>query len=91
MAGIRELLAARPGAKDELGQLAEAYLTMARRIGTHIQEIEVLHTIGQDINTIGSDGLDGVLRRISDRAVELVHADVCLALLRDERVGLLDC
>ncbi len=73
--------------KDELGQLAMAYLTMAQRIGTHIQELEVLNTIGQDINTIGPDGLDGVLRRISDRAVELIRADVCLVLIRNERMG----
>ena len=46
-----------------------------------------LNTIGLDINTIGPDGLDGVLRRITDRAVELVHGDVCLVLLRDERMG----
>lgn len=86
-AEIRGLLAPARASKDELGQLAEAYLTMARRIGTHIQELEVLNTIGQDINTIGPDGLDGVLRRISDRAVELVRADVCLVLIRNERMG----
>lgn len=72
---------------DEIGQLARAYLTMARRIETHVQELEALNAIGQDINTIGPDGLDGVLRRITDRAVELVHANVCLVLLRDERMG----
>lgn len=86
-AEIAELLAPARGSKDELGQLAEAYLLMARRIGIHIQELEVLNTIGQDINTIGPDGLDGVLRRISDRAVELVRADVCLVLIRNERMG----
>jgi signal transduction histidine kinase len=47
----------------------------------------VLEAIGQEINTIGPDGLDGVLRRITDRAVELVKTDVCLVLLRDERMG----
>jgi signal transduction histidine kinase/CHASE3 domain sensor protein len=81
------LLISAHASKDELGQLAEAYLTMARRIGTHIREVEVLDLIGYDINTIGPDGLDGVLGRISDRAVELVGADVCLVLLRDERMG----
>ena len=87
VAGITELLTTGRGAKDELGQLVEAYLAMARRIQTNIQEIEALDTIGQEINTIGSDDLDGVLRRITDRAVELVQTDICLVLRRDERVG----
>lgn len=87
VAGITELLANGRGAKDELGQLAEAYLAMACRIQTNIQEIEALDTIGHEINTIGSDDLERVLRRITDRAVELVQTDVCLVLLRDERLG----
>jgi signal transduction histidine kinase len=72
-------------ANDELGQLAEAYLAMARRIEANIKEIEALDAIGQEINTIGPDDLDGVLRRIADQAVRLVQTDTCLVLLRDER------
>ena len=87
VAGITELLANGRGVKDELGQLAKAYLAMARRIETNIQEIEALDTIGQEINTLGPDDLAGVLRRITDRAVELVQTDICLVLLRDDRVG----
>jgi signal transduction histidine kinase len=87
VAGITELLAAGRGAKDELGQLAEAYLAMARRIETNIQEIEALHTIGEEIQTIGSDDLRGALRRITDRAVELVQTDICLVLLCDTQSG----
>ena len=87
VAGITELLAAGRGAKDELGQLAEAYLAMARRIETNIREIAALDTIGQEVNTLGSNDLEGVLRRITERAVELVQTDICLVLLRDERAG----
>jgi signal transduction histidine kinase/CHASE3 domain sensor protein len=87
VAGITELLATGRGAKDELGQLAEEYLAMARRIETKIKEIEALDTIGQEINTIGLGDLDGVLRRITDRAVGLVQADICLVLLRDEQMS----
>ncbi len=82
-----EVLEPALASRDELGQLTHAYLNMARQIGTHVQELEVLNTIGHDINTIGPDGLEGVLRRITDRAVELVQADVCLVLLRDDRMG----
>lgn len=82
-----EMLTPTLTSRDELGRLAEAYLSMARRIETHVRELETLNTIGQDINTIGPDGLDGVLRRITDRAVEFIQADVCLVLLRNERMG----
>jgi signal transduction histidine kinase/CHASE3 domain sensor protein len=72
---------------DELGKLAEAYLEMSSRIGTHIMELEALLAIGMEINTIGPDGLDGVLVRITARAAELVGADVCLVMLKNEAMG----
>jgi signal transduction histidine kinase/CHASE3 domain sensor protein len=87
VAEISELLSAGGLSQDELGQLEQAYLHMARQVGEHVHELEVLNTIGQEINTIGPDGLDGVLRRITDRAVELVEADACIVFLRDERMG----
>ncbi|WP_455378154.1 ATP-binding protein [Petrachloros mirabilis] len=86
-AGIAKLLESEQGAGDELGQLARSYLDMAQRIEIHVKELEALDAIGHEINTIGPDGLDGVLRRITDRAVELVKADVCLVLLRNESMG----
>ena len=73
--------------RDEIGQLARSYEDMNRRICQYIEELETLQTIGQEINTIEPDGIDGVLRKISNRAVELIHADICLVLLRDERMG----
>jgi signal transduction histidine kinase/CHASE3 domain sensor protein len=88
VAEITELLSTgRKKSHDELGQLEQAYLHMARQIGEHVHELEVLNTTGHEINTIGPDGLDGVLRRITNRAAELVQADTCLVFLRDERMG----
>jgi signal transduction histidine kinase/CHASE3 domain sensor protein len=86
-AGISELLSSGHASRDELGQLEEAFLHMSRQIGEHVHELEALNTIGHEINTIGPDGLEGVLRRITDRAAELVQADACLVFLRDERMG----
>jgi signal transduction histidine kinase/CHASE3 domain sensor protein len=87
VAGTTELLSTGHKSHDELGQLEQAYLRMARRIGEHVHELEVLNTTGHEINTIGPDGLDGVLRRITNRAAELVQADTCLVFLRNERMG----
>lgn len=87
VAEITELLSTGRKSQDELGQLEQAYLQMARQIGDHVHELEVLNTTGHEINTIGPDGLDGVLRRITNRAAELVQADTCLVVLRDERMG----
>jgi signal transduction histidine kinase/CHASE3 domain sensor protein len=72
---------------DEIGQLARSYEEMSRRIRRHIREVEIIDAISNEINTIGPDGLDGVLRRITDRAVEMLEVDVCLVMLRNEQMG----
>lgn len=72
---------------DEIGQLARAYEDMAGRISQQVRELEAIIAVGGAINTLAPDGLDGVLRRITDHAVELLQADVCLVLIRDERMG----
>jgi signal transduction histidine kinase/CHASE3 domain sensor protein len=72
---------------DEIGRLAAAYHEMADRIRRHIQELETLSAIGHDISSIGIDGLDGVLRRITDSAAHLLNADACLVMSRHERMG----
>lgn len=72
---------------DELGRLARSYHEMAVRIAAHIREVETLEAIGKEINAIGPDGLDGVLRRITDRAAESIKADACLVLLRNDKMG----
>ncbi|HET7909425.1 MAG TPA: CHASE3 domain-containing protein, partial [Nitrospira sp.] len=85
--GITALLSSGRRSKDELGKLETAFLHMAEQIGEHVHELEALNTIGHEINTIGPDGLEGVLRRITDRAVELVGVDACIVFLRDDRMG----
>ena len=72
---------------DEIGQLARVYEQMAGQVHQHIQELEALNAVGAEINTIGPDGLDGALHRITNRAAELIGADVCLVMLRNEKMG----
>src|SRR5207248_641410 len=72
---------------DEIGKLARSFEEMARRIRGHIRELEAINAIGHQISTIGPDGLDGVLRRITDRAAELLQVDACLVMLRNEQMG----
>jgi signal transduction histidine kinase/CHASE3 domain sensor protein len=72
---------------DEIGRLARSFDEMALRIKQAIVELETINAIGNDINTIGPDGLDAVLRRITDRATDLLCADVCLVLSRNEQMG----
>lgn len=72
---------------DEIGQLARSYEEMAGRICRQVRELEAINAVGHEISTLGPDGLDGVLRRITDRAAALLQANVCLVMLRNERMG----
>jgi signal transduction histidine kinase/CHASE3 domain sensor protein len=72
---------------DEIGRLARSFEGMARRIRHHIRELEAIIASGHEINALGADGLEGVLRRITDRAAELLHVDTCLVVLRNEQMG----
>lgn len=71
---------------DEIGQLARVYEEMAGHIQRHIRELEAINIIGNEINTIGPDGLEGVLSRITDRAADMLDVDVCLVMLRDDHM-----
>lgn len=72
---------------DEIGQLAHSYLEMVDRISRQIRELEALSAIGHEINIIGPDGLEGVLRRITNHAAELLQVDICLVMLRNDQMG----
>lgn len=72
---------------DEIGQLARSFEQMAARVRQHIREMEAISAIGHEINSIGPDGLYGVLRRITDRAADLLQADVCLVMLKNEKMA----
>ncbi len=67
---------------DELGQLARGFERMAERIRQRIGELQALHATGQEIGTLGHGGLDQVLRRIVDRATELLGADLTVLMVR---------
>ncbi|MBI5776319.1 MAG: CHASE3 domain-containing protein [Nitrospirae bacterium] len=82
---LAELIAV--SSADEIGQLARAYEEMAGQVHRHIRELEALNAVGSEISTMGPDGLDGALHRITNRAAELIGADVCLVMLRNEKMG----
>ncbi|ALA60914.1 sensor histidine kinase [Nitrospira moscoviensis] len=67
---------------DELGQLARTFERMAETIQTHIEEMKALHATGEEIGMLEPGGLEGVLRRIADRATESLDADVALVMVR---------
>lgn len=72
---------------DEIGKLARSCQEMFLGIRRHIQELETINAIGNEINMIGPDGMYGVLRRITDRAAEMLGAEVCLVMLRNEQMS----
>jgi signal transduction histidine kinase/CHASE3 domain sensor protein len=72
---------------DELGRLARTMEEMQDRIARHISQMETFQAIGQDISTIGPDGLEGVLKRIAETAGSMLSVDLCLVLLWDETIG----
>lgn len=67
---------------DELGQLARTFERMGQTIQTHIDEMKALHATGEEIAMLEPGGLEGVLRRIADRATESLHADVAVVMVR---------
>lgn len=85
--GARQIEPIPIDSSDEIGRLARSFDEMALKVRQAIVELETINAIGNDINTIGPGGLDGVLQRIMDEATDLLHVDVCLVLLRNEPMG----
>lgn len=75
------------GSTDELGRLARTMEDMEQRISRYIGQMEALHAIGNDVSMIGPDGLEGVLKRIAERAGSVLNVDLCLVLLWNKRIG----
>ncbi|ULA64478.1 MAG: Putative Histidine kinase [Nitrospira sp.] len=67
--------------QDELGQLARTFERMAETIQSRIEEIKALHATGEEIGMLEPGGLEGVLRRIVDRASESLDADLALVMV----------
>lgn len=77
---FRESIPVRSG--DEFGRLASTFERLRQSIVQKIDELEALHSVGQDMNALGPGGLDTVLRCIVDRAADLLKADVALLMVR---------
>ncbi|WP_447977122.1 ATP-binding protein [Candidatus Nitrospira bockiana] len=73
---------------DELGRLAATFEWMAGRIHQHLHHLEALRLTGQEITMLEAGGLEQVLRRIADRAADLLKADLAVLLVRHP---VLDC
>ena len=67
---------------NELGRLARTFEHMAHRTRQGIEELEALHATGQEISTLGTGGIEQVLRRIVDRAADLVRVDMAVIMVR---------
>lgn len=71
---------------DEIGKLARSFEEMVAQVRAYIRELEAIGEIGHEINSIGPEGLEALLNRITDRATALLQVDVCLLMLRNERM-----
>jgi signal transduction histidine kinase/CHASE3 domain sensor protein len=74
-------------AKDEIGALARTMEEMQSRIERHIGQMEAFHAIGNEISSLDPGGLEGVLKRLAERAGSVLDVDLCLVLLWNERIG----
>jgi signal transduction histidine kinase len=71
-----------PGRRDELTTLTQSIEQLMERFIHNRDEIQALHATGQEISSLGTLTLDEILKRIVDRAADLVRADQAALLLR---------
>ena len=72
---------------DELGRLARTMEEMQERVSDHISQVDAVHAIGKDVNAIGPEGLEAVLKRIAELAGGVLNVDLCLVLLWEKTIG----
>ncbi len=72
---------------DEIGQLAYSYLDMSVRVRRQIGELHALSSIGQEINSMYPDVLEGVLQGITNHAQKLLQVDLSLIMLKSDQMG----
>jgi len=73
--------------RDEIGALARTMEEMEGRIERHIGQMEAFHAIGNDISSLDPGGLEGVLKRLAERASGVLDVDLCLVLLWSDTIG----
>jgi signal transduction histidine kinase len=69
-------------AAGELATLTHTVEGLIERYLHNRDEIRALHATGQEISSLGTLSLEEVLKRIVDRAADLVHADLAALFLR---------
>ena len=71
---------------DEIGRIARSFEQNSQRIGQQIRELEAINAISKEINTLGPAGMTKVLRLLTERSAGLLHADICMVMLRHEEM-----
>jgi signal transduction histidine kinase/HAMP domain-containing protein len=69
------------GGQDELGGLARTLERLGERMREKNEQFDALHATGQEITMLESGLLDHVLRRIADRAADLVRVDLAVLMV----------
>jgi signal transduction histidine kinase/CHASE3 domain sensor protein len=71
---------------DEIGRIARSFEQSSRRIRQQVQELEAINSISKEINILGPGGMTTVLKLLTERAAGLLHADICMVMVRHERM-----